>query len=152
MGSQESLLEKTVKPLLSILFAAVLSSCAITDALNDHTLIAGIVAYKATAEVIELADDRQARAERILKYTDAALRLIDADTPVTLDSVYEAIHAAIDWDVIPPIDRPLVEDLLAAVRDKLAEEINQYQILEPGDEVGLEHVIVRIRSAAHHYS
>ena len=116
--------------------------------LQDNTLIAGVAAYTATNEIIERSEDPAGRAQRILLYTDAVSELVSADTPVSLDAVYDAIHGLIDWEQIPPVDRPLIEDLLQAVRDRLAQEIEQSIALDNETEVSLLHVIDRIRMAA----
>ncbi len=136
----------------AVLMLAVTACATVESVLNDNSLLAGVAAYKATTEIIERAEDPQARAKRILIYTEAAANIVDSAEPVTLQAVYEAVFESIAWDQIPPADRPLIEDLLSAIRDRLAEEVEQFAILTPETEVSLLHVISRIRSAAGFYA
>lgn len=137
--------------LISLAWLALVGCSAVSSVLNDYTLIAGAVAYKATAELIELTDDRSARATRILRYTDAAMEVVDSSQEVTLDALYQTVYDMIDWDRIPRQDHVLVNDLLIAVRDRLAEEVDEVTTLTPETEVSLVHIINRIRSAAIYY-
>ena len=136
------------------LAVALLVSCAPGDGnlLGNHELIAGVAAAKATVEIIERAENQQARAARILIYTATAEELVDSSKPVTLQDVYQAVHDAINWEAIPPIDRMIVEDLLQAVRDSLAREAERFAILSPEAEVSVIHIIRRIRETASFYA
>lgn len=124
---------------------------AVSDLLNDNTLFAGVAAYKATTEIIERADDPQGRANRILTYTESAMALVDSDLPVTLNTLYIHVHGLVMGNV-PDVDRQPVEDILDALRESLAREIDEFVTLTPNTEVGLRHVITRIRMAAQFYA
>lgn len=135
-----------------ILLLLAIPSCTVMQALNDHTLIAGIAAYKATGEIIEAAEDTQARAQRIIRYADLAADLVDSSEPVSLEAVHVKMLEAIDWGAIPPADHRLIEDLLLAIRVKLEEEVTEYNVLTPESQITLLHIIKRIRSAAEYYA
>lgn len=124
---------------------------AVGEALTDNELIAGVIAYKATSELIQESDDPQGRAERIILYTDAVMDILDNDSRGTLDTVYQSVYELIDWESIPEVDHRLIEDLLIAVRDKLAEEAEDFAILTPETRVSLQHIVARIRDAADYH-
>lgn len=137
--------------LTALVLMALMACSTVTDVLNDNTLFAGIAAYKATSRIIERSDEPQARAQRIITYTEAATRLVDSDTPVTLEQLYQHVHVLV-MSQVPSIDRQPAEDMLDALRDQLAQEIDEFVTLTPETEVSLLHVISRIRSAAEHYA
>jgi hypothetical protein len=150
-------MKQTIYRVFALTLILMLTSCSsqgraiingVGEVLNDNSLLAGVAAYTATNEIIERSDDPQGRASRILAYTDAVIELVSDEQPVSLDGVYAAVHGLIDWQRIPPVDRPLIEDLLSAVRDRLAREIEQSIALSPETEVSLLHVVKRIRMAA----
>lgn len=136
---------------VSILLLALLAGCAtVTTVLNDHTLLAGVAAYKATTFAIEESSDPVARANRILRYTDTAAEIIDSEAPTTLDSLHEYISGLVMAEV-PPIDQVPAQDLLESLRVALAREIDEFAVLTPETEVSVLHIIVRIRAAAEYY-
>lgn len=138
-----------MRQLIVITLSLLMLSCAaLSDFANENTRIAGALAYSATVELIERSDNPGERAARILEYTDSAITIIEADESVTVTVLHQAICVLIDWDAIPPVDRPLVNDLLLAVRDKIAEKIDQGEELTPETEVSLLQIIGRIRMAA----
>lgn len=137
---------------LLTLCALALLSCATPGTQSDSTLLAGVIVYKATAELIERADDQADRAGRVLRHTETIEALLDADEPISIALLHQAIHIAIDWESIPPIDRPLVEALIEVIRARLEQETSGAQLLTPGTVVNLRHILTRIRSAAHFYS
>lgn len=139
--------------LLIAVALAQLIGCAtaVSDLLNDNTLFAGIAAYKATSTIIEQYEDPQARARRIVGYAEAATNLVDSSTPVTLDGLYDHVYVLVMAQV-PEADRPMAEDILEALRYRLAVEIDEFVTLTPETEVSLLHVISRIRMAAEFYA
>lgn len=140
-----------MKKLLLLAAMLALTSCqAVQDVLNDNTLLTGVAAYEATEWIIEAAEDPEARARRILAYTEAAVEIVDSSTPTTLASLHTYISGLVMAQV-PEIDRQPAQDMLDALRVRLAIEIDEYASLTPETEVSLLHVIQRIRIAAEHH-
>lgn len=141
-----------MKFFISAIFSVfILSSCAVVDVIEDNTMVSGLVAYQASRELIEAADEPMERARRVILYTEAALRLVDADQTVTIDALYDEIYQLIDWNAIPPQDRFIVEDLLVLVRARISEEINRNVAMSAEQAIALRHVIERIRIAAEQF-
>ncbi len=152
---------------LVALVLVLLPSCAALDAgvamISDHTLIAGVVAHKATGEIIERASSsdhselfnselKRARARRIICYAELAADLVDGSTSVSLNSLHQSLLEHIDWGAIPPADHQLVEDLLLKVKEQLEKEIVEYNVLTPESQITLMHIIERIKNAAEFYA
>lgn len=142
-----------MKKILAVALVALqLASCAaVQEVLNDNTLLAGVAAYKATQAMLDRSSEPQARAQRILDYTDDVVEFLGDEHDVTIDLLYEYVHGLVMAQV-PDVDRQPVEDLLIALRDRLAEEIGELQVLTPETEVSVLHVIQRIRYAAQLYA
>lgn len=120
--------------------------------LSDNTLIAGVAAFSGTQYIIELAEDPQARAERIIGYVDLALAMVDSDEQVTLPQLKQAVLDAILWESIPPADQGEVRDLVDEIERRIAAEIEERAVLSPEAEMGLEHILRRVRMAAEQYA
>jgi hypothetical protein len=138
--------------LIALLLTSLLAACsAVSVLVSENNLIVGVVAYKATSELIERADDKAARAERIIKYTEIASSLVDSSQPVSINTLADTLIDSINWDLIPPQDHALINSLISDLRHRLAREIQEYVILSAADEVSIEYIIDRMREAALYY-
>jgi hypothetical protein len=140
------------KLIAATLIALHLAGCAVVqDVLNDNTLLAGVAAYKATQAMLEQSGDPQARAKRILDYTDEVVGFLGDEEDVTINLLHDFVHGLVMAQV-PEVDRQPAEDMLLALRERLAEEIGEFEVLTPETQVSVLHVIERIRMAAELYA